>query len=147
MSESKKKQKLFYDRFTENRNFQVGDLVLVKCKPRSPKLLPRFVGPLKVTSVLGNQTYRLENGSVHNIANLKPSIPPVEWFRREEFHPPDLMVPIPENNEETQNLQNHEAPPATEQRQSKYPARTTRGKLPSRLKDYICDFVDSIFSA
>ena len=151
MAKAKLVQKQFYDRFTSNRRFEVNDRVLIKCKPRSPKLLPRFVGPFKILKVLGPQTYQLDNNSTHNIEHLKPALPPIDWFHRDEFVPP----PPPAASTST-NLENSEEIPAQttvsesldeNARSSKFPSRSTRNKPPSRLGEWISTIIDSIISA
>ena len=55
-----------YNKKVNPRDFQVGDLVLRKVvgnkkDPREGKLGPNWEGPYRITSVLGNGAYRLED--------------------------------------------------------------------------------------
>ena len=62
---ARNRQKAYADRNRRDREFKVGEQVLLSTKnlklknPGSPKFLPRFVGPFKVTDRIGKVAYRL----------------------------------------------------------------------------------------
>ena len=55
LEESRRKQKSYYGRDAENLNFEVGDLVLLKERPKpglSRKLTPKFMGPFRAGQMM-----------------------------------------------------------------------------------------------
>ena len=62
------RQKSYADRRRSELEFQVGDFVLLKVSPwkgvirfrKRGKLVPRYIGPFRVTAMVGRVAYRLE---------------------------------------------------------------------------------------
>ncbi|GFX43844.1 retrovirus-related Pol polyprotein from transposon 412 [Trichonephila clavipes] len=57
MEDAKQKQKLWYDRRTVKRQFQLGELVLVIAPSRPNKLFVQWVGPGKIVQQLSETNY------------------------------------------------------------------------------------------
>ena len=104
------KQKKFFDRFTAERRFNVGDLVWLATPPRTQKLLPRYHGPFCVVKRFDNNVnYRIRNAEgtatyVVNIDRLKPCGQFEQWMER--------TAPQPVNNQPFQPQPVALAPPA-----------------------------------
>jgi hypothetical protein len=91
--------------------FAVGDRVLLTTKNLnfaegiSRKLVPKYLGPFKVTEVIAGVTYRLDlpdTMAIHNkfhISLLKPWVPdPYPTGRDKQYHPPAV---VPDDNQYT----------------------------------------------
>ena len=94
-------QKRYYDRFTTERRFEVGDLVWISAPPRTQKLLPRYIGPFRVEKRFANMVnYRVRKVDndprfqpfVVNIERLKPCGQFEDWMARPATLP---TAPIP----------------------------------------------------
>ena len=85
LSESHDRQKRYYDLRRRQVSYEVGDLVRVKCHPRSDalnnftaKLAPLYSGPLRVSRRLSDVNYGLarvdtgEDAGVYHVVNLQP---------------------------------------------------------------------------
>ena len=93
-------QKRYYDRFTTERRFEVGDLVWISAPPRTQKLLPRYIGPFRVEKRFANMVnYRVRKVDndprfqpfVVNIERLKPCGQFEDWMARPATLP---VVPL-----------------------------------------------------
>ncbi|GFX45976.1 retrovirus-related Pol polyprotein from transposon 412 [Trichonephila clavipes] len=83
MEDAKQKQKLWYDRRTVKRQFQLGELVLVIAPSRPIKLSVQWVGPGKIVQPLSETNYVVkfpekDKTHVYHINMLKP------YHQREE---------------------------------------------------------------
>ena len=102
---ARQRQKEYYDRFTNERRFQVNDLVWVRVPPRASKLLPRYCGPYIILNVMPNGVnYRIRLArneralpSIVNVEKLKPAIQVEEWMQRVDIA--DVLQPPPRRSE------------------------------------------------
>ncbi|GFX78345.1 retrovirus-related Pol polyprotein from transposon 412 [Trichonephila clavipes] len=83
MEHAKQKQKLWYDRRTVNRQFQLGELVLVIAPSRFNKLSVQWVGPGEIVQQLSETNYVVkfpekDKTHVYHANTLKP------YHQREE---------------------------------------------------------------
>ncbi|GFV26963.1 retrovirus-related Pol polyprotein from transposon 412 [Trichonephila clavipes] len=83
MEDSKQKQKLWYDRRTVKRQFQLGELVLVIAPSRPNKLSVQWVGPGEIVQQLSETNYVVkfpekDKTHVYHVNMLKP------YHQREE---------------------------------------------------------------
>ncbi|GFW75687.1 retrovirus-related Pol polyprotein from transposon 412 [Trichonephila clavipes] len=83
MEDSKQKQKLWYDRRTVKRQFQLGELVLVIAPSRPNKLSVQWVGPGEIVHQLSETNYVVkfpekDKTHVYHVNMLKP------YHQREE---------------------------------------------------------------
>ncbi|GFW69409.1 hypothetical protein TNCV_487581 [Trichonephila clavipes] len=83
MEDAKQKQKLWYDRRTVKRQFQLGELVLVIAPSRSNKLSVQWVGPGDIVQQLSETNYVVkfpekDKTHVYHVNMLKP------YHQREE---------------------------------------------------------------
>ncbi|GFW98975.1 retrovirus-related Pol polyprotein from transposon 297 [Trichonephila clavipes] len=83
MEDAKQKQKLWYDRRTVKRRFQLGELVLVIAPSRPNKLSVQWVGPGEIVQQLSETNYVVkfpekDKTHVYHVNMLKP------YHRREE---------------------------------------------------------------
>lgn len=95
MLEAQQRQKSSYDKGHRHQEFKVGDMVLLRTKkirfkgPNARKLLPKWVGPMKVEARIGALAYRLQlpdSLPIHPVFHtgfLKPYYPST----REQGHP------------------------------------------------------------
>jgi transposase InsO family protein len=98
------KQKRYYDRFTAERRFEVGDLVWLTSPPRTQKLLPRYIGPFRIEKRFDNNVnYRIRKVDndprfqpfVVNIDRLKPCGQFEDWMARPAALPTVNIEPAP----------------------------------------------------
>ncbi|GFV40096.1 retrovirus-related Pol polyprotein from transposon 412 [Trichonephila clavipes] len=83
MEDAKQKQKLWYDRRTVKRQFQLGELVLVIAPSRPNKLSVQWVGPGEIVQQLSETNYVVkfpekDKTHVYHVNMLKP------YHQREE---------------------------------------------------------------
>lgn len=78
----KHKQKVFYDRKSRTRQYEVGDKVLVLLPSNTSKLLAQWKGPFEITEKVGNVDYRVKvkryKETVFHVNMLK------KWYDRED---------------------------------------------------------------
>jgi hypothetical protein len=100
LEKARQRQKYYYDTTKRHVEFNVGDLVLLSTKdvglycPGSPKLLPRFIGPFKVSHRVGDLAYRLElpnTMKIHNVFHVS-KLKKYVWDSRVQPPPPPLVV-------------------------------------------------------
>jgi transposase InsO family protein len=96
------RQKRYFDRFSAERRFEVGDLVWLAAPPRTQKLLPRYLGPFQIEKRFDNNVnYRIrkvDNDArfqpfVVNIDRLKPCGQFEDWMARPAVLPTFNQVP------------------------------------------------------
>ena len=92
---AQQRQKLYYDSSHRVQSFQEGDMVLLSTKniglsnSGTFKLLPRYVGPFKVLSKVGELAYRLQlppTMRIHNVFHIS---------KLKQFHDDGRMQPPP----------------------------------------------------
>ena len=89
--EEKDNQKFYYDIKTTERNFTVGDYILVLRPRKTEKLLNEWQGPFIVTEQITDVTYRVDTGrkvKTFHVNALKPwtSPEPAVFMALEEEH-------------------------------------------------------------
>ncbi|XP_070576386.1 uncharacterized protein [Ptychodera flava] len=83
LSTAQKKQKVWYDRTAREREFQIGDQVLILLPSSTNKLQAQWQGPYKVTKRISTVDYEVEIGNkrkkkkVYHVNMLR------KWFSRE----------------------------------------------------------------
>lgn len=87
MRDAKEKQKLWYDKKAENREFKEGDLVLVLAPSRPNKLSVSWIGPGEVVKRLSETNYVIQypgkdKTHVYHVNMLKP------YYQRSERNTP-----------------------------------------------------------
>jgi transposase InsO family protein len=96
------RQKRYYDRYTNERSFEKGDLVWLASPSRTAKLLPAFLGPFEVEARLPNGVnYRIRRfpveanheSTVVNIDRLKPCGQFEHWMARSPALPTTASLP------------------------------------------------------
>ena len=99
---AQQRQKRYYDMFRRDTSFQEGEDVLLSTKNlnlrrtgdkgSTPKLLPKWIGPFKVTKVVGKGAYQLDLPStlkVHNVFHVSL----LKNYRSDgRVQPPDPVV-------------------------------------------------------
>ncbi|GFX95835.1 retrovirus-related Pol polyprotein from transposon 297 [Trichonephila clavipes] len=101
MEDAKQKQKLWYDRRTVKRQFQLGELVLVIAPSRPNKLSVQWVGPGEIVQQLSETNYVVkfpekDKTHVYHVNMLKP------YHQREENI--NLLCINPLNHDEEEDL-------------------------------------------
>lgn len=106
---AQQRQKVYYDSRRRDVSFQEGEEVLLSTKHinlrrtgdkgSTPKLLPKWIGPFRITTVIGKGAYKLDlpsNMKIHNVFNVAL----LKAYRTDgRVQPPDPLI-CEEDNEE-----------------------------------------------
>ncbi|GFV98141.1 retrovirus-related Pol polyprotein from transposon 412 [Trichonephila clavipes] len=104
MEDAKQKQKLWYDRRTVKRQFQLGELVLVIAPSRPNKLSVQWVGPGEIVQQLSETNYVVkfpekDKTHVYHVNMLKP------YHQREENNYLLCINPLKYDEEDMPSLE------------------------------------------
>jgi hypothetical protein len=100
LESAQKRQEYYYDTTRKTLEFQPGDNVLLSTAniglycPGSPKLLPKFIGPFKVTARVGELAYKLELPDILQIHNVFHVSRLRSFYDDGRIQPPPLPIPI-----------------------------------------------------
>ena len=138
LDDARRRQKAYYDRFSNTRRFEENDLVWLRAPSRQGKLLPRYLGPFRVVFCFPNQVnyriHRLRDGAeqVVNVERLKPASAPEPWMLRAPdsvISPPLPALPPPPRRSERLAARREAASSPTVYALNSSPAGTDIGQL------------------
>ncbi|KAL6416698.1 hypothetical protein ACFW04_013222 [Cataglyphis niger] len=91
LNNAKKRSKLYYDRKLNTRKFKVGTNVYLLREPTKGKLGDQYIGPYKITEILGNNNVKIA------ISRHKTRIVHADKLKFSPHQAPTLITTPPQN--------------------------------------------------